>query len=175
MVADPAQQAASASEAASEPQRKECSSVATDPKDPVVSIMNRVSNDKLGLVQAGDLLEKAFKNLGLLYEMDIHCRMVGFDPSNRDNTGGNTQEVFLLMSDIAMVGWSWNEVQHALCVEVIPGDPTVEDFNRMLVASTPLAPVEAGTIHFGSLSCGHTNYGLRCLDAGVALNYQGAP
>ena len=52
-----------------------------------------------------------------------------------------------------------------MCVEFVPGDKSVERFNRMISTGVGLAPVEEDSIHFGSLSCGHTNYGLRCIAA----------
>ena len=69
--------------------------------------------------------------------------------------------------DIAFVGWSWAEVSHALCVEVLPGDASVEEFNRTLCDGCGLAPVGQHSIRFGSLSCGHTNMGLRAIAAAV--------
>ena len=44
---------------------------------------------------------KELKTKDLSYSMKIHCRQVGFDPSNRDESGGNAQEVHLLADDIA--------------------------------------------------------------------------
>jgi hypothetical protein len=142
--------------------------VVVDPNDPIVAIIRQVENDSLGIVAAGDMLEQAFRTMDLLHEMYINPRQVGFDPVNRDGEGGNQQEVLLLASDIAFVGWSWPETRHALCVEIIPGDKTVEVFNRVLSEGVDLAPVPEDSINFGSLSCGHTNYGLRCIAAGVA-------
>jgi hypothetical protein len=139
----------------------------TDPQDAVVDIMKRYEANCLGIVKAADLLEDAFKSKGLMYEMSINPRQVGFDPSNRDAVGGNVQEVHLLASDIAFVGFSWSECSHALCCEVMPGDDSVERFNSMISHGVDLAPVLANSIMFGSLSCGHTNYGLRALAAGV--------
>ena len=92
---------------------------------------------------------------------------VGFDPSNRSGLGGNTGEVLLLAADIAEVGWSWAATSHAVCIEVSPGDVEVERFNAKLCDGTGLAPVEQDSIKFGSLSCGHTNMGLRAIAAGV--------
>jgi hypothetical protein len=139
----------------------------SDPGDPVNVILARFEADELGIVQAADALEGAFRQKCLLYEMDIAPRSVGIDPTNRDGTGGNIQEVLLLATDIAFVGWSWKETVHALCIEVQPGDRSVEEFNRRLSQGVGLAPVEEGSIMFGSLSCGHTNYGLRAIAAGM--------
>jgi hypothetical protein len=137
----------------------------SDPSDPVNVILARFEADELGIVQAADALEDAFRLKNLLYEMDIAPRLVGIDPTN--GTGGNIQEVLLLATDIAFVGWSWKETVHALCIEVPPGDRSVEEFNRRLSQGVGLAPVEEGSIMFGSLSCGHTNYGLRAIAAGM--------
>jgi hypothetical protein len=139
----------------------------SDPADPVNVILARFEADELGIVQAADALEEAFRQKKLLYEMDIAPRSVGIDPTNRDGTGGNIQEVHLLATDIAFVGWSWKETTHALCIEVPPGDRSVEEFNRRLSQGVGLAPVDEGSIMFGSLSCGHTNYGLRAIAAGM--------
>ena len=45
-------------------------------KTKVDEIVSKVDESKMGLVQAADYLEKAFKDGGLLYEMEIHCRQV---------------------------------------------------------------------------------------------------
>jgi hypothetical protein len=104
----------------------------TDGSDPVVSTLSRYGTDQLGIVQSADLIEAALKDAGYLYSMDINPRQVGFDPSNRDATGCNVQEVLLLASDIVFVGFSWAETSHALCIETLPGDDSVEQFNRMI-------------------------------------------
>ena len=135
--------------------------------DRISQILARIERDELGLVQGADLLEKALEDKTLLYTMEINPRQVGFDPCNRDGCGGNYQEVHLLLRDIAFAGWSWPAVAHATCVEILPGDKTVENFNKMLCDGQALAPVVDNEIHFGSLSCGHTNMGLRALQAGV--------
>ena len=136
--------------------------------DPVVSVLRRFEAEQLGTVQAADLSEAALKDMGYLYIMDINPRQVGFDPVNKDATRCNVQKVLSLASDIAFVGSSWAETGHALCIETLPGDDSVEVFNRMISAGVGLAQVAADSIRFGSLSCGHTNYGLRCIAAGVA-------
>jgi hypothetical protein len=109
----------------------------------------------------------ALRDKGLLYTQPINCRLVGFDPSNRDGEGGVASAIFELATAIAEVGWSWDECAHALCVETAPNDTTVEDFNRALSTDCGLPPVQGNSIKFGSLSGGHTNYVLRCIQAGV--------
>ena len=134
---------------------------------PIVALVAQVEAETIGIVIAADKLEAEFREAGLMYDMDINPRQCGFDPENRGGEGGNPQEVLLLASDIAFVGWSWLETRHAICCEVKPGDKTVEHFNRDLCEGSGLAPVEEDSIRFGSLSCGHTNMGLRAIAASV--------
>ena len=76
-----------------------------------------------------------------------------------------------MASDIVHIGWSWQATSHAICVQVPPGDKTVEDFNRRLCQGSGLAPVLPDSIQFGSLACGHTNMALRAIAAGVPSSY----
>lgn len=142
----------------------------SDPSDPVIKILDKLEADAIGIVQGADMLLAAFRAQGNLYDLQINSRMIGWDPSNRDAQGGNAQHVHELASDIAFVGWSWPETDDALCAEIVPGDKEVEQLNQKLVEDSEpeLAPVEADSIHFGSLACGHTNQALRCVQAGVA-------
>ena len=138
-----------------------------DPCDPILQLLAKGEGGELGVVALADSLEQVLEKLGLLYRMDLNSRMVGMDPANRDKAGGNAQEVVALIGEIGKVGWSWAAVAHATCVEVIPGDRTVEEFNKRLADNVNLAPVDQDSIRFGSLSCGHTNLGLRCIVAAV--------
>jgi hypothetical protein len=135
--------------------------------DPVAQVIADVAADRLGIVAAADALEQHFKTLGLSYVMTINPRQVGFDPCNRDGAGGNAKEVLALASEIAHLGWSWPATAHAVCIEELPGSKHVEEFNRKFAEGTGLAAVEPDSIRFGSLSCGHTNWALRCISAGV--------
>ena len=135
--------------------------------DPVAALLEKVRTGATGVVQGAELLLDKLAAAGLVYEMDINPRNVGFDFANRDGEGGNAQEVLLLASDIAAVGWSWQETAHAVCVEAPPGDRTLEEFNRSICDGCGLAPVEPDSIRYGSLSCGHTNMGLRAIAASV--------
>ena len=76
---------------------------------------------RLGIVQSADRCEEFLKAEGLLYVMRINCRLIGFDPSNRDKVGGNQQDVQALISAIKKAGWSDAAVAHATCVEINPG------------------------------------------------------
>ena len=75
--------------------------------------------------------------------------------------------MLLLASDIAAAGWSWNFRGHAVCIEAEPGSKALEVFNQRFAEGAGLAPVEPDSIRFGSLSCGHTNMGLRAIAASV--------
>jgi len=139
----------------------------TNPNDPVVQLLGQVAADSQGAVAAADRLEILLKEKGLLYEAVIAPRFLGFDPANRDGQGGNPLNVLALASEIAMVGWSDHEVKKAICAEAIPGGRTIEEFNQKLSADSGMAPVEDNSILYGTLACGHTNYVLRCIGAGV--------
>ena len=140
--------------------------------DNATDIIAAVAAGKLGVVQAADRLDKWFGKEDLAYNMQINPRLVGFDPANRDQTGGSAADVVDLFADIMSVGWSWDMCAHACCVEVAPGDRKVEAFNQKLCCGSDLAPVPDGSIKFGSLACGHTNAGLRCLQAGSPCSHQ---
>lgn len=135
----------------------------TDPKDPIVDLLAKLDRGDLGLVQAADCIEEILGKANHTYTMDIAPRQVGLDPSNRDGEGGNAQAVLLLAADIFDVGFSWEATRHATCVEVIPGSRDVEIFNQKFSIANGLAAVPDNSIHFGSLSGGHTNYVLRCI------------
>ena len=119
----------------------------------------------LGIVQARDLLEKVFKKEYLLSESYLDPDVLGFDPRNRDDLGGNWQQVHELLSKIKRVGWSDGETKNAVCVEILPGDDAVEKFNQRLVEDVPLKQVATGTLTHSTLGCGHTNCGLRAIQA----------
>lgn len=119
------------------------------------------------IVQAADDLEVQLRTMGLLTDMQIAPQQVGFDPANRHGEGGNAAAVHSLMEMIATAGWSWAACSHAMCVQTLPGDQKVEDYNRTMCYGTELPHVEPDSIRFGSLSAGHTNMGLRAIAAGM--------
>ena len=133
----------------------------------IKAMLASIEAGEVGLVAGAEKLMRLFESADLVYRMQIHPLQVGFHPANRDGLGGTVQGVLSLAHDIAFVGWSWAEVAHALCVEVAVGDASVESFNRTLCDGCGLAPVGMNTIRFGSLSCGHTNMGLRAIAAAV--------
>ena len=119
----------------------------------------------LGIVQARDLIMTFLRKQHLISEDFIHPSKVGFDPRNRDDLGGNWNGVHDHMSTIKRVGWSDLETANAVCAQIIPGDKTVELFNQTLTEDVPLKQVAPGELEYSSLACGHTNCGLRAIEA----------
>ena len=125
--------------------------------------LEEYSKEALGIQAAADQMESALRATGFMYDMDIDCRQVGFDPHNRDCI---EEEVSAIPADIIHIGWSEKEAAHAICCEDVPGEWTVEEHNvKVCRDSTVLAPVEPKSIRFGSLSCSHNNGGLRAIKA----------
>jgi len=137
----------------------------------VQAILNRQDKDEK-IVQVADQLESLFTKMGLMYRMQIAPRQVGWDILNRHGEGGSPNAVFTLMERIAATGWSWDKCSHATCIEAVPGDDTLYEFNERVCRDTGLAPVEKNTLRFGSLSAGHTNMGLGALAARMPSTLQ---
>ena len=125
---------------------------------------------EVGIVRARDLLEKVFRKEHLLSEDYLAPGLLGFDPRNRDELGGNWHQVHELLAKIKRVGWSDQETKNAVCVAILPGDTTIEEFNRRLVEDVPLKQVETGSLTHSTLGCGHTNCGLRAIEAECSNN-----
>jgi hypothetical protein len=139
----------------------------TDSTDSIVQILRQVEDGTLGLMKAAEQVVEGLRAKGFVYSMSIPPRLVGMDPSNRDGEGCNAQAVLDLAHEIAEVGFIWRETEHAMCIEVVPNDCTVAAFNVTLTKDSGLAPVVPEDIKFGSVSCGHTNFALRCIDAAI--------
>lgn len=137
----------------------------------VLAVIAREKKDGK-IVQAADDLKDLFERMGLVTRMQIAPQQVGFDPANRHGEGGNAAAVHALLEMVATSGWSWAACSHALCVQVLPNDRTVEDYNRTMCYGTDLPPVERDTIRFGSLSAGHTNMGLRAILYGIKSQHE---
>ena len=140
-----------------------------DPED-AHSVCAHCRYGDLGIVQARDQLEKVFKKEYLLSENYLHPGLLGFDPRNRDELGGNWHQVHELLPKIKRVGWSDAETKNAVCVEILPNDKTVEEWNQRLVVDVPLKQVETGSLTHSTLGCGHTNCGLRAIEAECSNN-----
>ena len=135
-----------------------------DPNDPIVKLLIAAEQNQIGISQANYLLSSELEKLGLAWYQHISCRTIGFDPCNRDGNGGSAKGVHELAEDIIMAGWNPDETSHACCVEKTPGDESLDSFNHKFVqgASVPLPEVQPGSLQYGSLACGHTNWVQRC-------------
>ena len=60
--------------------------------------------------------EPLLVKMGLGKYKTIHCSALGFDPSNRDGTGGNALGIEELAEDSVFVGYDPNHVAHASCI-----------------------------------------------------------
>jgi len=126
------------------------------------SVCAHVRFGSLGISQAKDFILEALEKAMLLTKQNLIPSVVGFDPLNRDELGGNAAAVHELLSVIKRIGWSDNETEGAVRVEIIPGDSETEGAVR--VDGLPLMPVADDSLPHGS-GCGHTNYGLRAIEA----------
>ena len=75
--------------------------------------------------------------------------------SNRDGLGASWHQVHEVLGNINRVGWSDQRAKNAVCVEIPPGDRT---------------KLETGSLTHSTLGCGHTNCGLRAVEAECSNN-----
>ena len=137
----------------------------TDSTHPINAIVDAIKSSRLGISQGEDRLWDACEEAGLVYQHRIEPSQVGVDPCNQDSIVINVEDTLTLLDGIKTMGWSWALCAHAKCVEIIPGDSAVEDFTA--AASGHMAPVEPDIIRFGSVTCSHTNMGLRAIAANM--------
>ena len=122
------------------------------PADEIDRLIEAIEQKKVGLAAGAEGLVNLFKKHDLCYVQSVAPRQLGFDPANRGSEGGNLTEVKLLMDDILYWGWAWDRTEHALCVEITPGDHSILDFNRQITQGIrpPLLRGQlAGLFHFG--------------------------
>jgi hypothetical protein len=74
--------------------------------------------DEGSIVANVDKILVLMEKHNMAYRARLGPRVVGVDPSNRDGYGVNYEDVHALGHDIAMIGFSWQEVIHAVCVEL---------------------------------------------------------
>ena len=106
-------------------------------RESIPSVIAHCQAGALGIVAAADLLEALLREDNLVYEMAISPRLVGFDPSNRDEIGGNWHDVHDLLGAIHIAGWSDKATTHAMCLEVGDASGAVEKFNKLLTDNVP--------------------------------------
>ena len=106
-----------------------------------------------------------------MWTIRLHPSFVHIHDQNRDGYGAAGLDVHSLLGDVLSVGWDWSCPNPIAC-ELSPADvERVERFNLELVKASEggecaLAPVEAGSVKFASLSASHTNAMLRLLAGG---------
>ena len=81
---------------------------------------------------------------------------IGFETRNRDGLGASWHQVHEVLGNINRVGWSDQKTKNAVCVEIPPGDTT---------------KLETGSLTHSTLGCGHTNCGLRAVEAECSNNF----
>ena len=65
----------------------------TDESDEVLVIINALEAGELGLAQADDKIMIVLRRRKKVVRMTIHCTQLGFDPTNKDLTGGACKEI----------------------------------------------------------------------------------
>ena len=105
------------------------------------------------------------------YKRQIYPAEVGIHPRNRDGGGVSWSHVHTLGSNLATLGFVWEECSHAVCVED-DSQMTIAHFtDKFLAAAHPhLAKANVHRIKYGSLSCSHTNQFLCAAAAAVPCN-----
>jgi hypothetical protein len=121
-----------------------------------------------GIVAASKFIIDRLIAAGLAHELVMPPAKLGLHPCNRGKSGCHEDSVHQLAADIVEVGWDWDKVRGALCVEDDPADRYIQNYNATLCnPSDHLAPVEPRSIVAGTLTNGHTVLLLRALTAGV--------
>lgn len=127
----------------------------------------------LGLVAVVDQVLTELESMGDAWSAQIRPCQVGVDPSNRDGQGVNAEDVHSLGADILSMGFSWNQVASAVCIEETPGTTSIRDFNKTLSSGCDILPQDVlEQVRYGSLACSHTNMFLRCLAEGVNSSHE---
>ena len=125
-------------------------------------------SEGLGLVSGVDKVLTELEGMGYAWTVRIRPGQVGPHPTNRDGVGVNAEDVHSLGADILGMGWSWQQVTGAVCIEESPGSTEIKDFNAKLSSGLDTLPSnELDHVRFGSLACSHTNMFLRCVAAGA--------
>ncbi|CAE7534678.1 unnamed protein product [Symbiodinium sp. CCMP2592] len=115
------------------------------------------------LVQSMDSLHQFLVQQGLAWKQVIHCQHIGVHEQNRDGLGCSCSHVHELLTSIATIGFSQQEVK-GICVEVPSGaeGDSIRDFNEKLIggSSGKLAPLTG--IRYASIVGSHANQASRC-------------
>ena len=130
---------------------------------------------KTGIVQGMQRVLGKLANCGLIQSQVIEPGLIGVHPSNRDGMGLVPHSVHQLLEDIASVGFDARQCD-PICTDVPPGNVIIETFNHNLAESSQgsIPPIEGTKLKYCSLSCSHTNTGLRCIMAGAPHDHSGS-
>jgi hypothetical protein len=120
------------------------------------------------LLQSTKQILNLLQEHGIAYQLQIKSRHVGTHPCNRDGYGINAHDVHDLVENIFAIGWDSQEVK-AVCCELESNDTATKTWNVELASNSGglLAPVVPDALKFVSLWGGHTNQGLRAIEAGI--------
>ena len=115
-----------------------------------------------------DQAKAALIRAGLMTVETINCKYVGVHFENRYGQGLVPAEVIQLISDIFGHGFSIAALQDPTCMEMPPKDHPRNTkgvaFNRSLTTSSGgILPNFVEDPRYMSVTCGHTNAGLRCI------------
>ena len=119
------------------------SKLVTDPSDSIRAIFIKYLDHRIGPAGADCQIIAILTRRGLATKKRLHPMKVGFHRKNRGGVIGASQEVEILMEDIAMLCWNFTKTAHAVAVEVATGDTSDEDAFREWceVAETGVPPV----------------------------------
>ena len=94
---------------------------------------------------------------------------VGFHPANRNGQPPSSDRCISLLKDILALGFDAEEPHHGgVCVEAKQGCLQLNKFNTEAVEGNErMAPVDAGSLRYGSLSHSHLNQILKNIKAGA--------
>ena len=104
-----------------------------------------------------------------LTKIRIPVIQIGFHPANGHGQPPSASRCISLLQDIVDIGFDSEEADNnAVCVEAMPGDQSIQQFNRIAIdGDAAMAPIEGGVIQYGSLSHSHLNQILKNLKAGA--------
>eukprot|EP00959_Pyramimonas_sp_CCMP1952_P285015 5959018-Pyramimonas_sp.AAC.2 len=107
----------------------------------------------------------------LAYEEQIVPEAVGCHETNRFGFGLDAIDLHDLLEIVLDIGWDWNEVKGAWCVEVKPGAAGEQqyEFQKSLHSSSGglIPSIKPHEMKVLSLTKGHTNAGLRASKQGA--------
>ena len=132
----------------------------------IVGIDKDDQDGRKKIVQVAERILKLLKDNDLSYIMKIKSRFVGFHRRNRYGDGINAIDAIDLIKEIFDVGFSRTMVK-PMCFEISAADTETHSINNYVAeaASGMLAPCPIGSLKFASVGCGHTNQGIRAIDA----------